>query len=271
MKIFSFLLCIVTLISFTQCRSGRTLSKAISTRDTTKLVQIKTEKDSIELINTTKAIFKTNTIDYKTFSAKIKVEIETTKGREPDLMANVRVIKDSAIWISISATIFNYEVVRALITKDSVILVDKQKKEVHYRSIGYLQELTDIPFDLKTIQNLLVGNPIFFDEKSMTVKKFETYLLVSTLYNEYKNLTTISTPSNLMRHCKLDDINVAQNRTADFTYDNYTSADGIVFSTHREIIASEKNKLVVNMNYKQYEFNKELSVSFNVPKSYKKN
>jgi hypothetical protein len=271
MKIICLFLSSIILLSLTQCRSGRTLSKAVTTRDTTKLVQIKSEKDSIELINTTKNIFKKNTIDYKTFSAKIKVEVETSKGKEPDLLANVRVIKDSAIWISISATIFNYEVVRALITRDSVILVDKQKKEVLYRSISYLQELTDIPFDLYTIQNLLVGNPIFFDERSMTVKKFDTYLLVSTLYNDYKNLTTITTPSNLMEHCKLDDASVSQNRTADFTYDNYTNADGFVFSTHREIIASEKNKLAINMNYKQYEFNKELSVTFNVPKSYKKN
>jgi Domain of unknown function (DUF4292) len=183
----------------------------------------------------------------------------------------VRMIKDSAIWISISATFLNVEVFRALITKDSVILVDKQEREVHYRSIDYLQEITDIPFDYFTLQDLLIGNPIFFYEKNMTVRKFENFLLVSSVGGAFKNLITISTPDNLLQHCKLDDIDVTQNRTADFTFDNYSNSNGFPFSTSREIVATEKNKLDIRMNFKQYEFNKELSVSFSIPKNYKKN
>jgi hypothetical protein len=271
MKIFIYLFLIATVISFTQCRSGRAISKAIAPRDTTKVVQIKSSVDSLLLINTTKINLQKSKIDFKTFSAKIKLEIETSKGKKPDLVANVRMIKDSAIWISISATFLNVEVFRALITKDSVILVDKQEREVHYRSIDYLQEITDIPFDYYTLQDLLIGNPIFFYEKNMTVRKFENFLLVSSVGGAFKNLITISTPDNLLQHCKLDDIDVTQNRTADFTFDNYSNSNGFPFSTSREIVATEKNKLDIRMNFKQYEFNKELSVSFSVPKNYKKN
>jgi phosphoribosylformylglycinamidine synthase len=35
------------------------------------------------------------------------------------------------------------------------------------------------------------------------------------------------------------------------------------------VSVSEKNKLDVKLNYKQYEFNKEVSITFNVPKNYK--
>ena len=64
-------------------------------------------------------------IDFRSFSAKIKLDIEDSKGKKPDLLANVRMIKDSAIWISISATILNVEVFRVIYTKDSVILLNK--------------------------------------------------------------------------------------------------------------------------------------------------
>lgn len=271
MKIFFYLFIIATVFCFTQCKSGRVISKAIAPRDSTKIVQVKSVADSLLLVNTTKTNLKKSRIDFKTFSAKIKLDIETSKGKKPDLITNVRMIKDSAIWISISASFLNVEVFRVLITKDSVILVDKLEREVHYRSIDYLQEITEIPFDYFTLQDLLVGNPIFFNEKNISVRKLEKFLLISSIGSSFKNLITISTADNLLQHCKLDDIDVTQNRTADFTFDNYSNTSGFPFSTYREIIATEKNKLDLRMNFKQYEFNKELSVSFSVPKNYKKN
>jgi Domain of unknown function (DUF4292) len=258
-------------IIFVQCRSGKAISKAIAPRDTAQVVLIKNAADSLLLVTETRAIIKKSFINYKTFNAKIKLDIETSKGKKPDLIANVRIIKDSAVWISISLALVNYELFRALITKDSVILVDKQEKEVHYRSINYLQELTNIPFDLKTIQDVLVGNVIFLNEENINVRKFEKLFLVASIGKDFKNLMTYTSPQNLLQHCKLDDVDIMQNRTADFSYDDYHSNYGFPFAERRQIIVSEKNKLDIRMFFRQYEFNKELSVSFSVPKSYKKN
>jgi hypothetical protein len=63
---------------------------------------------------------------------------------------------------------------------------------------------------------------------------------------------------------------MARTRTADITYDEYEIKNGIYFSTNRRISASEKNKIDISLNFKQYEFNKELSVSFSIPKNYKR-
>ena len=271
MKICLCLFFVFSMLLFSNCRTGKIITKAIAARDTTNSVKIKSTADSILLVNNTKDIINKNFIDFKTFSAKIKMDIEDSKGKKPDLLANVRMIKDSAIWISISASILNIEVFRVLITKDSVVLLNKQEKEVQYRSISYLQEITDIPFDFKTLQNLIVGNPIFYNQNNITVRKFEEFLLVSAVGNEFKNLLTISTKDNTLLHSKLDDLNLTRNRTADFTYDSYSNSAGFPFSTYRQIIATEKNKLDVRMNFKQFEFNKELSVYLSVPKNYKKN
>ncbi|MEI9935015.1 MAG: peptidoglycan DD-metalloendopeptidase family protein [Ferruginibacter sp.] len=71
-------------------------------------------------------------------------------------------------------------------------------------------------------------------------------------------------------HSKLDDVDVNRNRTADITYDDYDNKTGINFSTYREITVSEKNKLDIILNIKQYDFNKDLSISFNIPKNYER-
>src|SRR6202012_1662184 len=123
--------------------------------------------DSVLQVKKTMQNLRSKYIDYKTFSAKIKVEYEDSKGKQPNVTAYVHVIKDSVIWISMYATVFNIEAFRVLITKDSVYLLDKINKQVQFRSLDYLQEVTGIPFDFKTLEDLLVGNPVFMDSSNI--------------------------------------------------------------------------------------------------------
>jgi len=251
------------------CKTTRQINKVIAPKDSTTVFDNKSAEDSIKLINETLKAFNTHTINFKTFSAKIKVDVEDSKGKQPDLTAVVRVIKDSAIWISLSATIINFEVYRILITKDSVILLNKRDKEVQRRSLDYLQDVAELPIDFNTMQNLLVGNPVFYSDSIKSYRQVGNFILLSSVGEVFKNLLTISADDKLLMHIKLDDIDISRNRTADITYDSYENTNGINFSTYRQIIISEKNKLDLRLNFKQYEFNKELSVTFNIPKNYK--
>jgi hypothetical protein len=269
----SIAICIVSFAIFAtqSCRTTKQINKAIAPKDTTVVtVPNTTTADSIKMVNETMQKLHSHYIDFKTFNAKIKVEYEDSKGKQPDITAVVRIMKDSAIWVSLTASIFNIEVFRMLITKDSLILMNIHEKEVQYRSLDYLQEVTEIPFDYNAIQDLLIGNPIFLDSNVVSFKKGESSILVSTLGSYFKHLLTLSPDNILLLHSKLDDIDVSRNRTADITYGDFESKNGIDFSTYREVTVSEKNKVDIRLNYKQYEFNKELSVYLKVPKNYKR-
>lgn len=247
------------------------INRAIAPKDSTNTgMSGHSAADSLLMLNRSMTSFRSHYINFKTFSAKIKVEYEDAKGKKPELTANVRIIKDSAIWISLTATFLNFEVYRVLITRNSVILLNKQDKEVQYRSLDYLQDVTEIPFDYSTLQDLLVGNPIFLDSTIISYKKLDDKILISTVGKYFKNLLTLSSDNFDLLHSKLDDVDRARNRTADITYSDFDENNGIDFSTYREITVSEKNKLDIRLNFKQYEFNKELSVTFNVPKNYKR-
>jgi hypothetical protein len=251
------------------CKTVKQINKAIAPKDTSAVIIIDQSKtDSILMIKRTLENLNHNYIDFKTFSAKIKVDYQDNKGKQPDVTAIIRIIKDSAIWISLTASILNIEIYRVLIKRDSVILLNKQDKEVQYRSLDYLQEVTQIPFDYKTLENLLIGNPVFIDSNIVYYKKTDNQILFSMVGNYFKNLLTLSSDNYFLTHSKLDDVDITRSRTADLTYADYENKTGYNFSTYREITVSEKNKLDIRLNYKQYEFNKELSVSFNVPKNY---
>jgi len=256
-------------LSLHSCKTTRQINKVIAPKDTTTVFDNKSAEDSIKLVNETIKTFNSHYIDFKTFSAKIKVDIEDSKGKQPDLTAVVRIIKDSAIWMSISGSILNIEVYRVLITKDSVILLAKLDREVQRRSLDYLQEVAELPVDFGTLQNLLVGNPVFYSDSIKSYKQTDQFILMTYVGEIFKNLLTLSADNKILKHIKLDDVDISRNRTADITYDSYDNNAGINFSTYRQIIITEKNKLDIRLNFKQYEFNKELSVTFNIPKNYK--
>ncbi len=270
MKLIGTTLILTTLmLSMFSCKTVKQINKAIAPKDTTDVVIIDQSKiDSILMIKKTIENLNRNYIDFKTFSAKIKVDYQDSRGKQPDITAIVRIVKDSAIWISLSATFLNVEVYRVLITKDSVILRNIRDEEVQYRSLDYLQEVTEIPFDYYTLQDLLVGNPVFVDSNIVYYKKTEDQILFSMVGKYFKHLLTLSSDNYYLTHSKLDDVDISRSRTADLTYSDYENKTGFNFSTYREVTISEKNKLDIRLNYKRYEFNKELSVSFNIPKNY---
>jgi hypothetical protein len=148
--------------------------------------------------------------------------------------------------------------------------MNKLDKEVQYRSLDYLQDVTQIPFDFKTIQDMFIGNPVFFNPANVIFKKRDELVLASSVGDQFKNLLTLAAVNNLVIHTKLDDVDIYRNRTASVSYDDYENIEGKNFSTRRQITISEKNKLDIRLNFKQVEFNKELSVGFVVPKNYKK-
>jgi hypothetical protein len=125
------------------CRSAKIIQTAIAKKDTITTVMIDdSHADSIKYIRNLLSHIDSNRIDFKTFSAKVKVEFEDKNGKQPDLTVFIRIQKDSLIWLSINATILSYEALRILITPDSVKLMNKKDRFYQLRSVNYLQELS---------------------------------------------------------------------------------------------------------------------------------
>jgi hypothetical protein len=87
----------------------------------------------------------------------------------------------------------------------------------------------------------------------------------------FKNLLTLDQNDKTLLHSKLDDRDPARNRTADLTYSDYENKKGPWFSTRRRIVVAEKNRLDIKLDFKQYDFNGEVSFPFSIPKNYDRN
>jgi hypothetical protein len=255
------------------CHSTKKIQTAITPRDTTAVIippSNRDKEDSVNFIKKNYADIISHIIGFTTFSAKIDVDYEDADGKKNNVNAHIRMYKDSVIWISITGAL-GFEGLRAYITPDSVKLLDKQNKNYIIRSVSYLQDVTELPLDLATLQDLLIGNPVFLDSNIISYTKSADVISLLSIGEFFKNLFTIGETDKLIKSSKLDDMDELKNRTCYLTYDDYYDRDGVNFSTKREISVTEKKKLDIKLNFKQYGFNETLSFPFSVPKNYKRN
>lgn len=255
---------------FASCKPTKKIQTAIAKRDTVTVVTDHSKEDTMAFISKMYAGIQKNYIDFNTFSAKVDVDYVDGDDKKYNVNANIRMQKDSAIWVSITV-VFGIEGLRALITKDEVKILDKNNKTYTVRSIKFLQDVTSLPLDLRSLQDLLIGNPVFLDSNIVSYSQYENNVSLLSLGEFFKNLITISQDQNLLLHSKLDDANDLRSRTCDLTYDEYENKKGFNFATVRKISVTETKRLDIKLNYKQYSFNEVLTFPFTIPKNYKTN
>ena len=260
-------------IAGTGCRSAKKITTAISKKDTTV---IKTDtaavedlhKDSLKYISQLYNYIQSNTIDCKTFSAKLKVHYEGSDGKDYEFNAFIRLLKDQKIWISINA-LLGIEAFRVLITPDSVKVLYKLDKVYQLRSVNYLQEISHLPFDFSVLQSIILGNSIYLDSNILYYRKDDKGISILSIGPVFRNYLTLNNDLSL-KHSKLDDVDQMRARYCDITYGQYENADSVHFSTYRKISFAEKARLDVELNFTKYSFNENLNFPFSIPKNYKR-
>ena len=262
-------------IIFYSCHSTKKIQIAIKPKDTAAVVVVNLPvnnpvEDSVKFISENLNRINSNRIAFTTFSAKVDVDYEDASGKKSNVNAHVRMYKDSVIWVVITGAL-GIEGLRAYITADSVKLLDKQNKTYTARSVSYLQDVTELPLELRSLQDLLLGNPVFLDSNIVSYSKSANTISLLSNGQFFKNLFTIGETDKLIISSKLDDLDELKNRTCYLTYGDYESKQGVNFSTDRNISVAEKKKLDIKLNFKQYAFNETLTFPFTVPKNYKRN
>lgn len=251
------------------CRSTKKLQSAVTSKDSviTHLVN-PMESDSVKLVHDAFKKIEENAIRFNTFSGKIKVDYKDSRQKKHDFNAFVRVQKDSVIWISVSA-LLGIEAFRVLITPDSVKIINRLDNYYQFHTTDYIREIIQLPADFYTLQDILTGNPLFIDTTNVLLyKEGENTVSISTLGEYFKHLFTMRKQDFAITHSKLDDVDVTRNRTADFSFEDFTATQNGLFSNKRTIVVTEKNRIDITLDFKQADFDKPLTFPFNIPKNY---
>src|SRR5580658_5698366 len=173
-------------IVFGACRSTKKIQNVIAPhpiKDTVQQVAVISEDpraDSITFMHELFQKIQNNRIDFRTFFAKVKVHYQGSDGKDYDFEAILQMKKDSLIWVRVNA-LLGIEAFRLLITPDSVKLINDLEKIVQLRSASYLQEVIHLPIGFKTLQDLLIGNPVYLDSNIVYYKKEQNRIMLMSV------------------------------------------------------------------------------------------
>jgi len=255
-------------ITLASCRSTRKITTVIAKKDSAVVVINPEESDSAKSVRATFDSIQKKKIKFTSFSSKVKVEYRDDKNRSLDFNAFLRMKKDSAIWVSIIAAL-NIEAYRVIITPDSITIMDKINRTIQHKPLSYLQSITQVPFDYSTLEDLIIGNPVYLDRTVVAYADQGEKISLSTIGSSFKHYLTVGKNDLHLLFSKLDDVDQTRSRTANLSYTAYLLTGNWMFASNRSISLSEKNKLDIMLDFKQVDFDKPLAFPFSVPKNYK--
>jgi hypothetical protein len=165
-----------------------------------------------------------NAFDFTYLTAKGRL-VFVNNGRDVNANADIRMKKDSAIWISLRPGL-GIEAARIFITPDSVRIVDKLNNDFLGFTFDSLSKRLDIPVDFQLIQNTLLGNLPYDLGQANPIPEGEQYLLRKQQSN-IDVIGYVGKQTARMEKLSLKDLN-APNRL-EAVYGNFTSVENMLF------------------------------------------
>jgi hypothetical protein len=236
--------------------------------DATALAE-KARLDSLLMVKAIVTNIANNKIGFSTMNAKLKIDYETSKNKD-SYIANLSIQKDSCMYITIRGAM-GVIGLKAFINKDSIVLIFPLSKKTERHPLSYLQEVIKIPLSYQTIEDLVVGNPIFMDSIDLiSYKVMNERLQVSLMGKLFKNLMILSEDNSKLVELKLDDVDITKHRTCDINYSEHTLVKNIQFPLNRTISINAQTKLDIGMEFKEFNFDEPLKYTFTIPKTGKR-
>ncbi|MDI1233355.1 MAG: DUF4292 domain-containing protein [bacterium] len=200
------------------------------------------------------------------FSAKADLEY-TSNGNSQGVGSNIRMYKDSLIWISVN--VFGIEGARILINKDSMVLLDKLHKCYTVFNKNYIENLLGSPLSVSQLQNLIVAEPIYALMLYKIIKNTESELLILNTQPKVTVGHTYKKEFYTIDSTSIDDLTAPH--YARVKYSNFANVDNHNFPLKNLIIAyNGQNKITITMDFDNPNFSEIVTFPFNIPTSYEK-
>jgi len=199
------------------------------------------EKELIKKINS-----KNISPEWVSLNSKVKIK---KGGQETKINAQIRIKKDSVIWISVKTSL-GIEVFRTIITPDSIYFMSRMNKTYFIKPVSHIKEIVKADVSFVKLQEILFASPKITSLNSET----ENYEILKGVFRVGK-----------MDLQETEDKKVSINY---YEYKFFPELRGLYFPQKIFIEIKSEEIFTADINYTKIKFNKEPSISFIIPKSY---
>jgi hypothetical protein len=210
-------------------------------------------------------------IDFEYFQGKARMILRDAK-KEREVKANIRVRKDSVIWMTFS--VIGVQGGKALINKDSITIVSNVDKEYYVFEYSELTKRYNFPINYNVIQNALLGNLI--QER----KDDDNIIQESSVFILKQQSGTVSVTNFVnAASMKIEKVEMKEENTSNslvMNYSNFQPVGDKVFPYNGTInlfykaLSGLLNTTIIFEYNKAEVGDKELKFPFNIPKRYER-
>lgn len=247
------------------------LSLVFSCKSKKQLLVNRVAKDTVATANAVNpkaarlAAIRDAQTNFNTFSGKAKTRLDIN-GSSNDVTLNVRIQRDKKIWVSITA-IAGIEVARAMITPDSLLLINKLQSVYLRKPFTYVNRYAGKEVNYKTLESVMMGNAI--PELLTEDAEFNSANGNTTLTGGLNEVVfkLILGPDLKVTQTNLS--NPAAGQSLQVTNSAFIQATNRVMPSQIDINSSVKDKKIqVNLHFIKTDFDLPLEFPFNIPSRY---
>ncbi|MCF0071792.1 DUF4292 domain-containing protein [Dyadobacter sp. CY261] len=216
---------------------------------------------------------KVSEVDFDYLTAKSKFSFKSAKQDFDNTNVNIRMKKDSIIWLSVTGV--GLEVARGVITRDSIVFMDKIHRD--YFVFNYEQLSKQYNFDLNfdLLQSVVIGNmPFEMQGDGRFVKENDFYIL-KQLVNRLEVDNYIAEKNQKLSRLKATELPTQNTFTLD--YEDFREVSSFLFPftslINLNVLSKDQQMKETTMRLKHSKVelvNKSPGFPFNVPSSYKR-
>ena len=265
---------IFSVLFFSSCRATKKAEKPVVIKENRKL-EDKSADDLLKSINDS---------SFRATTVSGKAEVETNiDGNTSSFDILIRAKKDSAIWISISP-LLGLEFARILITRDSVLFMDRLHKKYQSSNYDFLNKLLRMNIDFEIIQGVFTGNIFSYKKNkfnSVYNEENKFYILSTLGKHKLKRSLEEKDPNKpIIQDMWISDLNyriiklsieddkIQKSLMTD--YDDYRPTDSGQFPFKSKTKIKAEKEVNINIEYSKITVNEQAEFPFHIPKSYEK-
>jgi len=227
-------------------------------------------KKVITPISTTpRSVLNIEEIDFDYFQGKARMVLRDAN-KERDVKANIRMRKDSVIWMTFS--VIGVQGGKALINKDSITIVSTVDKEYYVFPYSELSSRFQFDINFEVVQSAMLGNPIIpRSTRDEVVQESSMYLLKQD-QSDVHVVNFVNAAS--MKIEKVEMKEEGSMNSLVINYSNFQPVGGKVFPYNGTInlfyktLSGLLNTTIIFEYHKAEVGDRELRFPFNIPKRY---
>jgi hypothetical protein len=210
-------------------------------------------------------------IDFEYFHGKARINVRDDK-KEKDVKANIRIRKDSVIWMDIS--VVGVSGARALINQDSITIRSNVDKEYFVFEFKELSKRFNFEINYQIVQAALLGNLLYDKRPEDKVTTDGSFTVLEQKIGTAEIRNYINSASHKLEKIDLKEQNT--NNSLVVNYSNFQNVGPKVFPYNGVITILYKTAAGIINNTITFEYSKaevgdrELRFPFNIPRKYER-